>query len=133
MKRTFIVLMVVLLSGLSAMAQEPGRLLHSEVYHEIDRFEFFGQASVSERNLRIDIHENEIIPYNLNGDRCSREKILFHEIDCDGNRVYQMNDAGQITSFTVIKDWDITANRRYSYSKGIALSSQTTGEGQRQL
>ncbi len=119
MKRIIVFLMVQLLAYISSFAQDHGKLLHSEIYHEIDRYEFYGEVSVSERDLRMDIYENEIIPYNLNGNRFSRAKMLFQGLDSDGNRVYQTDVAGQITSFTVLKDWDITASQRYSYSKGI--------------
>lgn len=120
MKKSLLILLSALLSAsLNAFAQEPGKLLHSEVYHEIDRYEFYGEVSVSERDLRMDIYENEIIPYNLNGNRFSRAKMLFQGLDSEGNRVYQTDAAGHITYFTVLKDWDITASQRYSYSKGI--------------
>ena len=119
MKRIIVLLMVLLLACISSFAQDPGKLLHSEIYHEIDRYEFYGEVSVSERDLRMDIYENEIIPYNLNGNRFSRAKMLFQGLDSDGNRVYQTDAAGHITYFTVLKDWDITASQRYSYSKGI--------------
>lgn len=135
MKRFIPFITLLLFVCFSLPAQNTGKLLFSDYYHEIDRFEFYGTVSVTQRDFRIEIYENEIIFYYVDsGNKSIRAKVAFVKINSDGDRVY-IQDLGRLNEpyyFYVKKDGSLSANKRFSYTKGVKPSSQSSSSGSNQ-
>lgn len=123
MKYYFSILTVLLLAVVTSSAQNLGKLILSDFYHEQELFEFMGQRTVLESDLKIDVYENMMLFFHLDGQKVKQAD--FYRINDKGERVYHIKAQSAEHFFTLKKNGAIDGSYGFTYTRGLIGTTQS--------